>query len=129
VPGLRNQNTATPYKLLAHVLPEPTTVLHWLKCAVLADIALAPHTRTVWGRCVAGFYHGSGKAGHNKPWSTTLLPMANDQSDVIRVLEQTARSLKEQGSILWKQSHDLRKEAARLRAASKKARAARYKKT
>ena len=55
-------------------------------------------------------------------------PMANDQSDILRVLEQTARSLKEQGSILWKQSRDLRKEAARLRAASKKARAERSKK-
>ena len=55
-------------------------------------------------------------------------PMANDQSDILRVLEQTARSLKEQGSILWKQSRDLIKEAARIRAASKKARAARSKK-
>ena len=66
-------------------------------------------------------------------WSQKALvnyttPMANDQSDVVRVLEQTARSLKEQGSILWKQSRDLIKEAARIRAASKKARAARSKK-
>lgn len=45
-----------------------------------------------------------------------------DTMDVIKVLEQTARSLAEQSQVLREQSRDLTKEAARVRAASKKAR-------
>jgi len=45
-----------------------------------------------------------------------------NQEGIIKVLEETARSLKEPSAILRQQSHDLMKEANRIRTASKKAR-------
>jgi len=38
-----------------------------------------------------------------------------DQQDIVKVLEETARSLKEQSVILRRQSHELMKEASRIR--------------